>query len=33
VLSGVLLEQGLEVGGAGGQDHLVGLAGLAVARL
>jgi hypothetical protein len=33
VLGGVLLQQGLEVGRAGGQDHLVGLAGLTVARL
>ena len=31
VLGGVLLEQGLEVGGAGREDHLVRLAGLAVA--
>ena len=31
VFSGVLLEQSLEVGGAGGQNHLVGLATLSVA--
>ena len=30
VLGGVLLQQSLEVGAAGGQDHLVGLAALAV---
>ena len=32
VLGGVLLQEGLEVGRAGGEDHLVGLAGLSVAR-
>jgi len=31
VLSGVLFEQSLEIGGAGGQNHLVGLAALSVA--
>ena len=31
VLGGVLLQQGLEVGRAGGQDHLVRLAALPVA--
>jgi len=31
VFGGVLLQQGFEVGRAGGQDHLVGLAGLSVA--
>ena len=31
VLGGVLLQEGLEVGRAGGEDHLVGLAGLSVA--
>ena len=31
VLGGVLLQQGLEVGAAGGQDHLVSLAALTVA--
>ena len=30
VLGGVLLQQGLEVGAAGGQDHLVGLAALTI---
>ena len=31
MLGGVLLQQGLEVGAAGGEDHLVSLAALAVA--
>jgi len=33
VLGRVLFKQGLEVGGAGRQDHLVSLAGLSVASL
>ena len=31
MFGGVLLQQGLEVGAAGGEDHLVSLAALAVA--
>ena len=30
MFGGVLLQQGLEVGAAGGEDHLVGLAALTI---